>query len=353
MNTAHTILHHVRSKRRHIITISRYAALATGITLLGAVLIPLIVISILKYSNSTSLPYLHGEFPITVDPRTRTIREDPKIEALLEGPNSPLEARAGGTDSLWNMIQYSAEMIARTGWYQNLAAVTAANDHIVTITPGMRKEQVAMAFSRELSWNSIDRQQFITPDKASKLPLAEGSFSPGAYIIGKNTTPQTVQALVNQRFTEQVLSRYGTSTAAIVPLNQALTIASIIQRETIGNDDMRLISGIIWNRLFANMNLQVDATLQYAKANTAAAIEWWPDVLPSDKYIRSPYNTYQNPGLPPGPIANPSVGAIIAALNPLKTSCLFYFNDTKGEFHCSVTYAEHVKLLKQYYGEGR
>ena len=66
---------------------------------------------------------------------------------------------------------------------------------------------------------------------------------------------------------------------------------------------------------------------------------------PDDKYIESPFNTYSNKGLPPSPIANPSTDAIIAALNPKKTDCMYYFHDRKANFHCSVTYEEHVALL--------
>lgn len=154
---------------------------------------------------------------------------------------------------------------------------------------------------------------------------------------------------MNKNFTENVIIRYGTSTEQVVPMEDALKIASIIQRETIGNKDMRLISGILWNRLFSNMRLQVDATLQYVKASKTANGDWWPKVKPSYKYLESPYNTYMHAGLPPTPIASPTVGAILAALNPIETPCLFYFNDKKGEFHCSVTYKEHVNLLKKYY----
>ncbi len=162
-------------------------------------------------------------------------------------------------------------------------------------------------------------------------------------------TPEEVQTLVNQRFTNEVLSHYGTSTQEIVPLEDALIIASLIQRETIGTDGMRLISGIMWNRLFSNMKLQVDATLQYSKANSTTGGTWWPRVVPNDKYIRSAYNTYIHEGLPPTPIASPSIAAILAALNPIQTPCFFYFNDPKGNFHCSVTYEEHVKSLNVYY----
>jgi UPF0755 protein len=98
---------------------------------------------------------------------------------------------------------------------------------------------------------------------------------------------------------------------------------------------------------------QIDATVQYAKANDKNVSRWWPSVLPRDIYRRSPYNTYQHPGLPPTPIASPSVAAILAALNPIKTSCLFYFNDKAGAILCSDTYDEHVARLKQEYGRGK
>ena len=165
--------------------------------------------------------------------------------------------------------------------------------------------------------------------------------------------PAEAQGVVNDRFVKNVLSRYGATTAKIVPLDQALTIASLIEREAGGLSDMRSISGIIWNRLFIGMNLQVDATLQYAKANAPTAKSWWPGVVPADRFRKSPYNTYLHKGLPPTPIANPSVASIVAALNPKNTSCLFYFHDAAKRFHCTDTYPEHVALLKKYYGRGK
>ena len=115
---------------------------------------------------------------------------------------------------------------------------------------------------------------------------------------------------------------------------------------------MRDISGIIWNRLFINMPLQLDASLQYAKG-TDSKTSWWPQVRPADKYIESDFNTYANKGLPPAPISNPSLDAIIAALNPKKTECMYYFHDQRGGFHCNETYEEHVAALKRIYGQGR
>jgi cell division protein YceG involved in septum cleavage len=288
-------------------------------------------------------------FPVTVNPKDKTITENDQVNAFLADQHSLFGAvvLSDAGNYLWNIFEKVAITINNAAWYQNIASV---GGWFVTIEPGMRKEQVATAFGDALGWNSKDRQAFMKPVGKALLPLSEGSFSPGLYQVSKGMTPKEVQTMVNYRFDNDVLSHYGTSTQEIVPLDEALTIASIIQRETVSTDGMRLLSGIIWNRLFKGMDLQIDSTLQYAKANEASEQSWWPSVTPNDKFIASPFNTYQHSGLPPTPISNPSVEAILAALNPLDTSCFYYFNDKNSVFHCSDTYTEHLTLLKKYYG---
>lgn len=313
---------------------------------------PTILALDLKRERAAGTDALFAEFPVTVDPHNKKIVENAEINALLESAASPLQAAAGSQSDTANRIfTFIASLVAETPWYQSLAGV--GNPHFVTIRPGMRREQVASAFGSTLGWSAAQQKAFLTPTDGNLLPLSEGSFAPGTYMVERGTTPRTAQALVNDKFSRDILGRYSTTTAALVPLEQALTIASLIEREAGGPDDIRLISGIIWNRLFLGMNLQIDATLQYVKATALGTPTSWPKVVPGDKNRRSAYNTYQRSGLPPGPIASPSVAAVLAALNPKSTSCLFYFHDKYGSFHCSDTYAEHVALLKQYYGQGR
>ncbi|MFA7302210.1 MAG: endolytic transglycosylase MltG [Candidatus Paceibacterota bacterium] len=292
-----------------------------------------------------------AQFPVTVDPKNKLIVENVHVNAFLEGSSSPLQAATVNSGTIFNrLFAMVAVAIADAPWYQALAAT---NSRFVNITPGMRKEQVAATFGKALGWNSTQRKEFLTTGPYAALPLPEGSYAPGVYVVSNGTTPLMAQALVNERFSKEVLSRYGTTTAAIVPLNQALTIASLIEREAGGADDMRLISGIIWNRLFLGMNLQIDATLQYVKSTALANSTWWPKPVPADRARKSAYNTYIHKGLPPTPIASPSVASVIAALNPKNTSCIFYFHDSQGGFHCSETYAEHVQKLKKHYGQGK
>ena len=309
----------------------------------------------IHYEQKRAISAMYEQFPITVDPKNKAIAENAQVNAFLENPDSPFQAAAGNAGNIFGTIfEWIAIAVSDSPWYQNIAAVAALHNRLVAITPGMRKEQVATAFASALAWNTKQKKEFLIASSLDAyLPLPEGSFSPGIYLLAENTTPREVQTLVNERFTEDILSHYGSEIAKVVPLEQALTIASLIEREAGGADDMRLISGIIWNRLFINMRLQIDATLQYAKANSVAGVGWWPKPVPADRFRTSPYNTYLHSGLPPTPIANPSVASVLAALNPRDTSCLFYFHDAAKQFHCTDTYAEHVALLKKYFGRGK
>ena len=308
--------------------------------------LPIILRFIIGQNITSSVNTFH-EFPVTVNPQNKTIIEDEKVNAFLANKHSLLGATAlESRFSFWNIFENIALIIADNSWYENTASF---GNRFVTIRPGMRKEQVAIAFGDVLNWNNKQEKEFITRAGTSTLPLVEGSFTPGIYSVELSMTPSEVQSIINERFSDEILSHYGTSTQKIVPIKDALIIASLIQRETVSTDGMRLLSGIMWNRLFLGMNLQIDSTLQYAKANKSTEMSWWPKVVPNDKYISSPFNTYKYNGLPPSPIANPSVEAILAALNPVKTSCLFYFNDKNGDFHCSDNYEDHVSQIKKYY----
>ena len=315
-------------------------------------LTPKLYLSYVAHQQTKPVAVIENEFPVTVFPSTKQIVENDVVNAYLESPTSPLQASVFNVFSLFTRgFRWIVTTINETSWYQGLAF--AGGTKLVDLSPGLRKEQVANAFASALSWNAKQKKSFLSGTASSTFFVAEGMFAPGEYVVEMGMTPEQVEDLVNKKFAEDVLSHYGTTTAETVPLSTALTVASLIERETINGENARIVSGIIWNRVFLNMNLQLDATLQYVKAKDIAGSEWWPKVVPKDKNIKSPYNTYQHPGLPPGPIASPSVASIVAALNPIKTTCLFYFNDDDGGFHCSNTYEEHVAMLKQIYGRGK
>ena len=280
-------------------------------------------------------------FPMGVDPQGKTIVENPEAEALFNDEESPIKSILADANDAFDM---AAVAIASSPLYHFFPLPEV---HLVRIQPGYRKEEVAAAFRNAFDWNDLQEQKFLESTGNFGPRINEGEFAPGVYLYNNNSGNKTIRESIRNQFETDILSRFSSSTAARVSIDEALKIASIIQRETGNKHQMRLISGIIWNRLFRGMNLQMDATLQYAKATKETG--WWPAVYPADKYIDSPFNTYKNPGLPPAPIANPGVAALMATLNPKKTPCLFYLHDRWGGFHCSTNYTDHVALIKKYY----
>jgi cell division protein YceG involved in septum cleavage len=327
-------------------------AAATTLFLVFTLSLPYLLSYKIEYERAQTLKHLDEEFPVTVDKYAKVIRQDPVVDAYLNSAYSPFQAALGNVGEVLSaLFDQIAVSIASTAVYQSLAS---ADGRFVAVMPGMRKEQVASAFGKVLGWSAQEEKAFlISTSTAITTSLSEGVFTPGMYLVEKGMKPSAARALVDRRFAEEILARYGENVAKAVPLGETLTIASLIQREAAGPSDMREISGVIWNRLFKNMKLQIDATVQYARATTAPTGSWWPAPRPRDLSIKSPYNTYIHTGLPPSPIASPSLAAVLAALNPVVTDCLFYFHDRLGAFHCSPTYAGHVALLKQYYGRGK
>ena len=214
---------------------------------------------------------------------------------------------------------------------------------IVRVQEGLRKEEVAQVLIDKLDWTEKDKEDFINNTDDVNV---EGHFFPKTYLINKDENPSVVSTTMTDEFDSQLSVVKKPKSKQIVNEDTAIKIASIIQREAGGKSDMALISGIIWNRIFNGMKLQIDATLQYAKGSEEDG--WWEEVTSADKKIKSSYNTYLYQGLPPGAISNPGIDAIYAAYNPQKTNCLFYLHDKNRKIHCSKTYEEHKKNIDIY-----
>ncbi len=239
---------------------------------------------------------------------------------------------------------FDPALLARLSFYENLGNPSM---RIVRIEEGMRKEEIVQVMAEKLNWDQKDKDDFVNMHLALNTPDLEGRYFPKTYLIHKDEDPSGVTAIMFHEFATQIDKIHKPKSNEIINSDVVIKIASIIQREAGGKHDMRLISGIIWNRLFKGMKLQMDATLQYAKGSEQDG--WWRRVHPEDKKIESSYNTYVNKGLPPGAIANPGIDALSAAYNPTKTECLFYLHDKKGRIHCSKTYTEHKKNVSIYY----
>ncbi len=212
----------------------------------------------------------------------------------------------------------------------------------VTIPEGLRKEEIAYKIAEKLNWDENQIQRFIVYNNNNEN-YKEGVYFPDTYLIPKDEEPEKIAQRLINKFQEKISPFNEELANQNISWFTILKLASIIQREAGSETEMPLISGILWNRLNSNMNLEVDSTLQYIKGTKD---NWWPLVSPQDKQIDSPYNTFKNKGLPPTPISNPGLKAIEAAIYPQDTECLFYFHKNKT-IYCSITYEEHKQKIEE------
>lgn len=240
--------------------------------------------------------------------------------------------------------KFDPSLLARLSFYVNLANPSV---RIVKINEGLRKEEIAEIVAKKLDWGEEEKIDFINAHLALKTEDMEGKYFPNTYLLNKDEDPLEASQIMLEEFSKQTSKIKKPKSKEIINPETALKIASLIQREAAGKHDMNLISGIIWNRIFSGMKLQIDATLQYAKGSEEEG--WWGKVIPEDKKIDSEYNTYLHKGLPPSAIANPGLAAISAAYNPTETSCMFYLHDRNRKIHCAVTYEQHKKNIERYY----
>ncbi len=180
----------------------------------------------------------------------------------------------------------------------------------------------------------------------------EGFLAPGEYTLLPHMDPHAVIALMLRRFGQEV-------TAAMVAqanrehhtVFQVVTMASIIQRESSLPKVQKAIAGVYWNRLdpkndsIVSRLLQADPTVQYGMGYSATEKTWWPKIPSQDYYnsVLSLYNTYLHPNLPPGPISNPGLNALNAALYPTKSKWLFFEVLTKDGKHSHTYFCETLE----------
>lgn len=217
------------------------------------------------------------------------------------------------------------------------------DDLWITIPEGWRREEIAASLAKQ-ELSDFDEQEFFLLSNG-----LEGRLFPETYLVSKASSTSTLVNLLVNTFESKVLTALEDDLAkSQLDLNQILTLASLVQRESANDQEMPLIAGILFNRLEINMPLQVDASLQYIKGYSVAEQTWWPTPTVADKNLDSVYNTYQNPGLPPQPICNPGLVAIKAVLNPQSTTAFYYIHDLSGQIHTAETIEDHNANVNQY-----
>jgi UPF0755 protein len=201
-------------------------------------------------------------------------------------------------------------------------------------------------YSETLIENNFEHD--FLPNKNDKMTYRlEGYLYPDTYTIPLGYNSFEVIEVLLSSFENNVIEKINQNVITeSYSLHQIITIASLIEEEARFDDEKPIIASVIYNRLNQDMLLQIDATVQYVLEEKKERL------LYKDLEVESYYNTYQNEGLPPGPICNPGIVAIEAALNPVDTDYLFYFALNNGEHVFTKSYEQHIQKQREMKNEG-
>ncbi len=212
--------------------------------------------------------------------------------------------------------------------------------HILT-DQGLSAGNTFAQFSTGLDAKTFTQKYPFLKEATSASGL-EGYLFPDTYHVYKDANQNQIADIFLQNFDKKITPDIHSEIASSgKTLHDIIIMASLIEKEVVSDHDRAMVSGILWNRLKIGMALQVDATISYIKKQNNSPLSSDGRISRADLKLNSPYNTYKYRGLPAGPIGNPGLSAIIAAIHPAPSAYLFYLSTPEGKTIYSKTLAEH------------
>lgn len=204
----------------------------------------------------------------------------------------------------------------------------------VTIPEGYTKDQIGTVIMAVLPKITAAEWKEASKDQ-------EGFLFPDTYRFRADADAKTIVQTMNLTLTRRLAeNKIVVPQTRVMPngmsFDDVVILASIVEREVRSSQEMATVAGIFLKRLKIGMALQADSTVNYVTGKQT------PGISLDDTKLDSPYNTYQNLGLPPGPISNPGMNAIRAVLNPVMTDNLYFLTTPEGKVIYSKTFEEHV-----------
>ncbi len=223
----------------------------------------------------------------------------------------------------------------------------------VTIPEGLRSDEIIGLLSRKLNLDSLKMSELLTDSTLLRMAgdgftHLEGTLFPETYRFLKNSDEFMVLAKMVGHFKASIQPEMLEKAESMgFNLQRLITLASIVEKETARADERGLVSSVYHNRINKNMLLGCDPTVIYMLVRRG---EWNGNLQRKHFLIDDPYNSYLKRGLPPGPIANPGLASIEAALNPDTTNYLYFVgkNDGTGAHDFSITLREHNNKVNRY-----
>jgi UPF0755 protein len=221
-------------------------------------------------------------------------------------------------------------------------------EYEVTVVPGdslleITAKFAALPLSDEDSFSTLAHDREFLRSLGIEGPSLEGYLYPETYRFPKGLEVREVIGIMVDKLREQ----YGDEDMARmldlgISENEMLTMASIVEKEAMADAERPVIAGVYYNRLRRDYPLQADPTAIYGVKSSREKI------TRNDLARKTPYNTYVNKGLPPGPIACPSIKSIRAALNPADVPYLYFVSNDDGTHNFSVTLGQHEESVRSY-----
>ena len=231
----------------------------------------------------------------------------------------------------------------------------------VTVRPCLRVEEIGGLLERErvVFAEAFEDAVISTAydfDFLESLPPGtslEGFLFPGSYSLRHEMDSVEVAGTFLDAFDQHVTPKLRREIAAgSLSIHEAVTLASIVDREALMAEERPIIAQVLLKRLRLGMPLEADPTVQYALAadpSSVASYGYWKTQLSEeDLNVDSPYNTYRNRGLPPGPICSPRLDAILAVIRPADTDYLYYLTKPDGSHAFAETLEEHLQNIEEY-----
>jgi UPF0755 protein len=227
--------------------------------------------------------------------------------------------------------------------------IKGSQDFRITIPEGKTADEIAAIIRKKN--DSFDGEEFVRltkdPSFISRIglnvPSLEGYLYPSTYFFGPGMKEQDLIRTMVKTFRETIEPKLSDVVKKDdLTFHQHIIMASLIEREARIDSDRPIIASVIFNRLKKEMPLQVDASVHFALQN------WSRPLTYADLKIDSPYNTYRNKGLPPGPICNPRAASILATYQPADTDYLYYVYKGDGSHAFAKTFEEHKANVRLY-----
>ena len=329
------------------------------------ILVLILLFSYLNYKSSINKPFKEGDdvvFVIEKGEGVKAISGDLRTKDLIISSDYfEIYVRLSKLDSKMQAGEYllNPSMSIKDIAHKLSEGLSLSREKTIKIIEGWNMKDAGSYLQKEMSLSDAELQdfknknlhdyaKFLDDDSfLNELPSnisLEGYFFPDTYRVFNDANLDDVVEKVLNNFNDKIsaemisdIKKQGKT------LNEIISMASVIEKEVRSEQDMKIVSGIFWNRIEIGQALESCATLAFILGENKKQYTY------EDTEIKSPYNTYKNTGLPPGPIANPGLNAINAAIYPEKTNYYYFLSRfDNGETVFSKTYDEHLRNKTKY-----